>query len=699
MKASAARALCGVLLGAALLPGYIRETNSAGAIVHRTDFNDIPFLINSQTAPGMTNAQGAVVITPSSDPVGAIRAAAEAWNAIPQSSLRFRTPELSTVSPTGADGLHVVSFEDRPENRDVVGDATAVTLFFSTQNGVIRDTDIYMNPAIDDGAGGISPFSTDGSAGSYDILATVLHEFGHAFGANHTNVMGATMFQFGRQTEVFAGTLAPDDVAFAVDVYPAPGGQADFGRIRGTALFDDGRPIRGGLVAAVNPATGVVIGGLTDLSSGAYNILMPPGEYVVYLESLNGPVTPRALALQDADVTFPFQVSLFEGPDGGRTVTVGADQIAVADLRTVAGPPALDIARWGVEAGEFIFHTTGPLELAAPQLELFLWGPGIAQVNEAGLELLGPDLTLVPGSVRFDRRLVVGEFAGALRFTVNIRPPSRPGQSAAGGSLTTILVSAEGRTAALTGSAVVEADFAGAPEFSAAGVANAASFVAGPIAPGGLVSIFGFDLGPETAVSTPGFSSATGLLPTRLGGVRAEFDGIEAPLVFVSKNQLNLQAPYELAGRGSASLVVVREGLRSPEVSMPVVAAAPGLFVVNGTAGAILNQDSSLNTPANPAPRGGAVIVFGTGQGLVSSPVPTGGPALGDPLSGRNGVTATVGGEPAQVLFAGLAPGFVGLLQVNLLLPENAPSGDGVPVRIFVDGVPSQEGVTLAIAP
>ncbi len=699
MRAPLLGVICGLLLGASLLPGYIRETNSAGAIVYRTDFTDVAFLINSQTAPGMTNSEGAVVITASSDPVGAIRAAAEAWNAIPQSALRFRTPELSTVSPTGADGLHVVSFQDTPENRDVVGDATAVTLFFSTSTGAIRDTDIYMNPAIDDDAGGISPFSADGSAGSYDILSTVLHEFGHAFGANHTNVMGATMFQFGRQAEVFAGTLAPDDVAFAVDVYPAPGGQADFGRIRGTALFDDGQPIRGGMVAAVNPSTGVVIGGLTDLSSGAYDILVPPGEYVVYIESLNGPVTPTALALQDAAVTAPFQVSLFKGPGGGRTVTVGADQVAVADLRTISGPPALDIARWGVGAGEFIFHTTGPLELAAPELELFLWGPGVSGVTEAGLELLGPDITLVPGSVRFDRRLVVGEFAGALRFTVNIRPPSRPSQTAAGGSLATILATVDGLTAALTGSAVVEANFGGAPEFTAAGVANAASFVAGPIAPGGLVSIFGFDLGPETAVSTPGFSSATGLLPTQLGGVQVAFDGIEAPLVFVSKNQLNLQAPYELAGRSSTSVVITKDGLSSVSVPVPVAPASPGLFVINGTEGAILNQDSSLNTPANPAPRGGAVILFGTGQGLVSSPVPTGGPALSDPLSGRNGVTATVGGEPAQVFFAGLAPGFVGLLQVNLLLPENAPVGDAVPVQIFVDGVPSQKGVTLAITP
>lgn len=698
MRSPCLRIVATLVATAALLPGYIRQRNSVGALIVRDDITDIRFLVNDQTAAGLTNSEGGVIITPNSDPRQAILAATEGWNAIPQSIINFRQPETTAISPTGADGLHVISFQDTPEARDLLGDATAVTLFFSTSAGVIRDSDIYFNPAIPAEGDGTVPFSTDGAGGTYDILTTIIHEFGHTFGLNHTNVLGATMFQFGREGELFARTLSPDDIAFAVDVYPAAGGQADFGRIQGTALFDDGQPILGGAVAAVNPTNGTVIGGLTDLATGTYNILVPPGEYIVYLESLNGPVRPENLSLEDPAVTAPFQATLRDGADA-ETVTVTAGGEAVADFTTIAGPPPLDIALWGVEAGNFIALGTGPRELAVPRTELFLWGPGIENVTEAGLRLLGSGVTLVPGSVRFDSRLVVDDFNGALRFTVTVTPPQAPSQAAGGGSLTTILVRSAGDVAALTGAVVVEAEFSGAPSFSAAGVANAASFTAGPIAPGELISIFGLDLGPAEPASITGFDPATGLLPTELGGVRVTIDGIEAPLIFVSADQLNLQAPYELAGRPSARIVVTNGDLASAGVTIPVTTASPGLFVIGGTAGAILNQDSTLNTAANPAIGGGAVIVFGTGQGEVSNPVPTGAPGRTDPLSGRNGVTATVGGEPAQVLFAGLAPGFVGLLQANLLLPDDVQTGDAVPVQIFVDGVPSQAGVTLAIAP
>lgn len=679
--------------------GYIRQQNTAGSAVVRTDFAEFQLLVNEQTAPGLANTEGVVVITESSDPLAAITAATERWSAIPQSAIEFRPVEGTSLSPNGADGFHVVSFQDTPENRDVVGDATAVTLFFTTQDGIVRDSDVYFNPVLTDVDGRSIPFSTDGAEGTYDILSILLHELGHSLGLNHTNVLGATMFQFGREAEVFAATLAPDDIAFAVDVYPAPSGQSGFGRIRGTALLSDGQPIRGGAVAAVNASNGVAIGGLTDLTTGAYSILVPPGDYLVYLEPLNGPLRPANLSLTDAQVTNPFQTTQFAEAEGGRGVTVAAGGEAVADFSTIAGPGQLDIALLGIAEDGFIALGTGPRELTAPQLRLFLWGAGLENVTEEGLRLLGPDVTLVPGSVRFDPRIVVEEFNGALEFTVNVTPPQTPSQSLEGGSLTTILINANDRTAALTGALVVEAEFAGAPAFTAAGVANAASFAAGPIAPGGLISIFGLDVGPVESTAATGFDPETGLLPTELGGVRVEFDGIPAPVLFASRNQLNVQVPVEVAATTASRIVVHNGGLRSPGVLTPVAAASPGLFVVDGTQGAILNQDSTLNSPANPAPRGGAVIVFGAGQGVVSNPVATGAPARSDPLSGRDGVTATVGGVPAQVLFAGLAPGFVGLFQVNLLLTDDTPTGDAVPVVVSVDGAMTQAGVTLSVGP
>ena len=505
--------------------------------------------------------------------------------------------------------------------------------------------------------------------------------------------------QFTRTGETFSATLAPDDVAFAVDLYPTPDGQASFGRISGTALLDDGQPVRGGLIAAVDASSGVVIGGLTNLSSGAYSILTPPGEYVVYLEPLNGPVRPEFLGLEDSAVSLLFQTTRFGGAEGGRTLAVSAGGAAVADITAQRGEPALDVDLLGLTVGTQILLGQGPRLLRSGRSSISLWGAGLQTVSEPGVELLGPHVQLVPGTVRFEPRLAMSSYTGALRFDVEVHPPTLPSQTLEGGTLSTIVVRSEGRIAAYTGSLVVEPDESRPPTFTAGGVTNAASFVAGPVAPGGLTSIFGLNLGPETPLAVGGFDPATGMLRTELGGVRVTFDGIAAPLVFVSRQQINLQVPYEIGGRTTAGVVVRSGELVSARVTVPVAAAAPGLFVIQGGAGAILNQDGSLNTPAAPESRGRAVVVYGTGQGLVEPLIPTGGPASGASLSVRGGVTATVGGQPAQVLFAGLAPGFVGLFQVNVLLPAGAPAGAAVPVEVRVDGVATQPGVTLSIAP
>src|SRR5581483_4030640 len=103
---------------------------------------------------------------------------------------------------------------------------------------------------------------------------------------------------------------------------------------------------------------------------------------------------------------------------------------------------------------------------------------------------------------------------------------------------------------------------------------------------------------------------------------------------------------------------------------------APGIFSYAGNRAVSLNQDYSVNCPQQPAVASGVITVFGTGQGAVQPPVATGAAALGDPLSLTVlPVTATIGGQPAEVLFAGLAPGFMGTLQLNLRVP-NLASGD-----------------------
>lgn len=219
---------------------------------------------------------------------------------------------------------------------------------------------------------------------------------------------------------------------------------------------------------------------------------------------------------------------------------------------------------------------------------------------------------------------------------------------------------------------------------------NAASFAPGS-SPGALATLFGSNfidaLGLLSAHSVP--------LPLQLGGTSVELEGIPAPLLAAARlgtlEQINFQVPFELLGRASADLVVRRNGVSSTPVRVSLSNAHPGIFTSGGGSGAVLH--ASTNEPvtvANPARQGEVVSVYATGLGAVSNPPPSGAPALSDPVSVTvNGATATVSGRPAVVLFSGLAPGFVGVYQVNLRIPEATPIGNATLV-ITSQGVSSQ---------
>ncbi|MDP8979995.1 MAG: hypothetical protein M3O35_05320 [Acidobacteriota bacterium] len=224
------------------------------------------------------------------------------------------------------------------------------------------------------------------------------------------------------------------------------------------------------------------------------------------------------------------------------------------------------------------------------------------------------------------------------------------------------------------------------PQFTAAGVVNAASFLAEPLAPGSLFTIFGVNLANNTLLAPgPG-------LPTSLGGVSMTIGGIPVPLQFISPGQVNAQVPFEL-GLGQQQLVYTNNGV-TITITVTIVPAEPGVFIVNGR-GAILNQNNTLNTPLNPAVVGSAVQVFFTGQGLVTPPLATGAPASLTTLMFTNATTtATIGGAPATVIFSGLAPGFVGLGQANVLVPSLAT--DDYTLILRVNGQDSN-GVKVAV--
>jgi uncharacterized protein (TIGR03437 family) len=167
---------------------------------------------------------------------------------------------------------------------------------------------------------------------------------------------------------------------------------------------------------------------------------------------------------------------------------------------------------------------------------------------------------------------------------------------------------------------------------------------------------------------------AGGQLTRSLAGITLFVNDTPAPLFYVSAQQINFQVPYEVSGRPSAGITISVDGTPARTVTLPVIASAPAIFPSQGD-WAILNQDYALNNSDNPAPVGSAVIVYCTGLGVAGPQVPTGAVAPASPLSSVPGVTASVGDAPAQVYFAGLAPGFVGLEQVNVIIPAGTAAG------------------------
>jgi len=210
-----------------------------------------------------------------------------------------------------------------------------------------------------------------------------------------------------------------------------------------------------------------------------------------------------------------------------------------------------------------------------------------------------------------------------------------------------------------------------APLFTSASVVNAASYAAGAVAPGEIVTVFGSNFGV-------------------LESTRVSFNDVPATLVYVTATQLAATVPYSVAGAQTTTILISSNGVTSVPVTLNVTEAVPGIFTVDASGkgqGAALNQDNTVNSESNPAPAGTVVAMYGTGGGtLTADALPR--------LTLR--VTATAGGVPATVEYAGIAPGLVqGVIQVNIHLPAGV-SGLSVPVVVTV-GDKSSPPVTIAI--
>lgn len=231
------------------------------------------------------------------------------------------------------------------------------------------------------------------------------------------------------------------------------------------------------------------------------------------------------------------------------------------------------------------------------------------------------------------------------------------------------------------------------------GIVNAASLIStAPIGPGEFISIFGSNLAPSTTLS-PSYPYATSL-----AGTQVLLGGQPIPLEFVSPGQINALVPYGIPVNGLQELTVEQNGVYSFAETVVVATANPAVFTQSQSgqgAGVIVvvkADGTQFETSATqPASTGDALVIYCSGLGPVNPPVADGAAAPLSTLSQTvNPVTVTIGGQSAQVLFAGLAPGFAGLYQVNAVVPPGVTAGANVPVILTTAGF-SGAPVTVAI--
>ncbi len=241
-------------------------------------------------------------------------------------------------------------------------------------------------------------------------------------------------------------------------------------------------------------------------------------------------------------------------------------------------------------------------------------------------------------------------------------------------------------------------------------VVNAASLQAGPVAVGELITLFGSNIGPTTPVVLTDVN-ADGFADTTVGTTTVTVDGLPAPLIYASQNQITVQVPYE-ATIGPADVIAVSQGAAPPATTTVAVGVnAPGLFTADGSGAgqlAALNfsattQLYSVNSGSSAAKAGDTVLLFLTGEGDYATTIsPRTGYLMPVNLQSYPQLiplpNVTIGGVPATVSYAGPVPGSIlGLLQINVVVPPGSATGAAVPVVVTIGTSPTQNGTNIAV--
>lgn len=346
------------------------------------------FKINDRPLPQLTN------FLTNSMPSTAIDNSIRSWSA--GTGLGIRNDGTTAILSSAGDGINLISFADTPQNRDATSNSLGTTLVrFRLDQGAVRlsDTDIILNPR--------ERWATDGRAGILDAEETIVHEMGHALGLDHSGLLAATMYPTGREGSILQRSLEADDLAGVRFLYPSLGA-GNTGVITGRVTTTDNRSVLGAHVVALD-VRGIAPVGAFSLADGSFRVTsLPPGDYKLYVEPLDGPVF-----LKDIGETFVAGLARFRSAYAGGNATpatykVAAGQSAFAgQIKVEANTPTFNPLMLGLVNAEgrapFFFQSVAVR--AGSEGVLLVAGEGLGGVPDEGVRITGGDITLDTSNV------------------------------------------------------------------------------------------------------------------------------------------------------------------------------------------------------------------------------------------------------------------------------------------------------------
>jgi hypothetical protein len=456
-------------------------------------------------------------------------------------------------------------------------------------------------------------------------------------------------------------------------------------------------------VFASPPGTYTVTATLGTLASTNYTFTFVPGTLIVTKQAvgmgLNG-ITPGTTALPGQTFTLSFIVVGVTGdaaPSGTISYSVDGGATQTAALTGGVSASTATVALGGLASGthivlnsyngdgNYLGTTPTPLTLTVSKITSQL-SVAVSPGNTASqgqnfilnFTVTGSGQTAAPGGTV---SCTVDGTAVSQTATITAGSGSLTLSGLAGGTHTVACnYSGDSNYPAAVGFVTLTVQ-QGPPALNAGGIVSAAG-VNGGVAPGGLISLYGTNLQGSTSLGAANALSEP--LPITLGGTQVLVNGASAPLLYVSPGQINCQAPYETPVGTPVQVVVVANGVSSQPLMVPFSSYAPTVFLYPRTATSndpvITHADNTLVTPSSPAQPGEVLTIWTTGAGKLNNQPLDGAGAPTSPLATTvDTPSVTVGGASTTVQFSGLAPGFVGLLQINVQMPAVFPASTATP--------------------